>query len=231
MHNFAVTIMACAEDKCIIYRRGVGIVTCPLYHFEIMKNFYLIIFVCLSLVSCRDKNLLPYSIADYRTIDRIVHVPTNYDGTRNFYLVDSIAFDSTKFEVVVRKDQSLYFFLSKDYLKKHQKIEDKEVFDAHYGVFEIDFAKFGRDKYLGCYNKDEKYPASDATSLYPLEGHSGWYRMHFNLPPAFFRVYLARALEFYVLYEMPGFDTNYYHRPYMFPDRSGYYRVYVPVWK
>lgn len=189
------------------------------------KKFGFIVIMCLCILSCNEKYTMPY-----KDIDRIIHTYKNVDGTRNFHLVDSIPFDSSKFVVVSTKEYTKYFFVSKDYLKEHKQIRDKEVFDSNFGVFQVDFASWTDRKYFGYYHKDEAYH-SGAYTFCPLGGnYQGWDKVYFNIPPAFFRVYLARGEEYNVLYGMTTIDGPS-HRPYFFPDRKGYYKIYVPVWK
>lgn len=180
--------------------------------------------MCLCILSCKDYTM------PYKDLDRIFHTYKNVDGTRKFHLVDSIPYDSTEFVIVGKREHTKFFFLSKDYLMKHKRIKDKEVFDSNFGVFQIDFANWGYKKYFGYYHKDEAYHYG-ADTLCPLEGnYQGWEKVYFNKLPTFIRVYLARGEEFNALYGMYVMDGPP-HRPYFFPDPKGYYKVYVPVWK
>lgn len=188
-----------------------------------MKRYRLcIVIVCATLLVSSCKTWMDVMYKDYNVCTDL-EIYHNMDWSKNFYVVDSIPFDTTNYQVIYNEKAGLqYFYVSKKYLESHQKYDDYTLLKAKFSILQFCLSW---DNYQREEQKDEIAPSFEP--FYGTTNDPSWQTFHFSDPPTFLRVYIVRGDCFNFGTRM-GLDT--YKRAYHFPQTRANYKVVVPVW-
>ena len=153
----------------------------------------------------------------YEYMQNIINAGRNPDYSQYVYVIDSIPYDSINFSIIYNRTNHKGFYVSNDFLKKHRKIKDSDVLDENFAIYKSGMS----DSWLGLSYEDEYLPQRPTYVKFNDE----WDIMKAH-GLEYFRMYLIRGDVFNIEHTQV-MDAN--NSPYLFPYRSGYYRIVSPV--
>lgn len=155
----------------------------------------------------------------------------NSDWTKNFYVVDSIPFDSAHYEIVEHIRGGFRFYVPKGYIEKHRRATDYTLLKEKFAIFGA--AQGNMHTYTGLKYTDEKTPEY-IMRKYPNSEHikrthkrlSRYRIWKYDVIATYLRVYMVRG-DCYNQVVHSSFEFIW---PLRFPDETAYYKVVIPVW-